>query len=680
MKKIDFHIHTIATQGKEASFIFSLGKFQEYVSNLSLDAVAVTNHNLFNLDQFKEISDSLKNVIVYPGIEIDIEKGHLLLISDINNLDDFKQRCDKISNLIVNENSSLTLDEFKEIFTDLDQYILIPHNRKDPRMKDEMLKSLASNISAGEVCSRKQFIYSLKEKDDLVPVLFSDERICDDLSEFPVRQTFIDINEISFAGIRSCLQDKDKVSLSSNGGHDFIEVFSNGQVISTGLNVILGKRSSGKTVTLNNIATAFNKEDVLYIEQFDLVKFNEKEDEKDFNRYLSSQEGNLADEYLEEFKQVVNDVLGVSLEERQHKLEIYLNSLVKVANSEEEKDLYAKTQIYNETKFNIKKLDSLEKLIKSVQVLLDNSEYLEIITSHISRNSLLDLLRSLLLRLGQNTELNKKFELANNIVDNIRHKLRSKSHTLSIEEEDIDLYYLILDKVKLDKFTEICSHIKVRKNIKKKEKNGKFTIAAYTRPFESANDLLKFSRQQTKFSDAFPLYGNPVKYLNALKDTSLGVDVYYKYFVKIEYRVLNEYDTDVSGGERSEFRLLERLKDAYNYDILLIDEPESSFDNIFLRESVNEYLKELAKKMPVVLTTHNNTVGVSIQPNFILYTQRKIDDKNPKYNLYSGKLHDKQFISMNDGTKIASHSILLDCLEAGKDTYDKRQQTYNNLK
>ena len=241
MKKIDFHIHTIAVEKKDAPFNFDLSKFQEYISNLSIDAIAITNHNIFDLEQFKEISDSLKNVIVFPGIEIDLESGHILLISDNNDLEDFKQKCDEISKLIVDETSSISLDDFKKTFTDLDKYILIPHDKKDPRMKDEALKQLSEHISAGEVASRKKFIYSLKETEDLVPVLFSDARISDKVVEFPVRQTFIDVDEVSFASIKSCLQDKNKVSLSPACGHEFVEIFSNGQVISTKLNVILGK-------------------------------------------------------------------------------------------------------------------------------------------------------------------------------------------------------------------------------------------------------------------------------------------------------------------------------------------------------------------------------------------------------------------------------------------------------
>ncbi|MBE4118180.1 hypothetical protein HJ108_09340 [Vibrio parahaemolyticus] len=68
---------------------------------------------------------------------------------------------------------------------------------------------------------------------------------------------------------------------------------------------------------------------------------------------------------------------------------------------------------------------------------------------------------------------------------------------------------------------------------------------------------------------------------------------------------------------------MKSLHDAKDYDILLIDEPESSFDNVFLFESVNKIIKDLSKQMPVVVVTHNNTVGASIEPDYILYTEKK---------------------------------------------------------
>ena len=80
----------------------------------------------------------------------------------------------------------------------------------------------------------------------------------------------------------------------------------------------------------------------------------------------------------------------------------------------------------------------------------------------------------------------------------------------------------------------------------------------------------------------------------------------------------------VSGGERSEFNLIQAIRDARNYDMLLVDEPESSFDNVFLKENINIMLKEMSREMPVIIVTHNSTIGASIQPDYIIYTERTI--------------------------------------------------------
>src|SRR5690554_6502785 len=86
----------------------------------------------------------------------------------------------------------------------------------------------------------------------------------------------------------------------------------------------------------------------------------------------------------------------------------------------------------------------------------------------------------------------------------------------------------------------------------------------------------------------------------------------YRFFVKIEYEILNKDGYPVSGGERSEYRLLQEISDAQSYDLLLIDEPESSFDNVFLNDNVNQLIRDIARTMPVIVVTHNNTVGASI--------------------------------------------------------------------
>ena len=149
--------------------------------------------------------------------------------------------------------------------------------------------------------------------------------------------------------------------------------------------------------------------------------------------------------------------------------------------------------------------------------------------------------------------------------------------------------------------------------------------------------------------------------------------------MKISYRILNKDGFEISGGERSEFRLLQEIMDAQNYDVLLIDEPESSFDNLFLKSDVNQILKEISESMPVVVVTHNSTVGASVGADYLLYAKKELEAGKLVYRLYCGHPVDKQLVSLDDKT-INSHEIVMDSLEAGLDAYDGRRQGYEAIK
>ena len=58
MKNIDLHIHTIATVS-DKPFDFDLSKLKEYTNRLEIDAIAITNHNVFDFKQYNEIVKEL---------------------------------------------------------------------------------------------------------------------------------------------------------------------------------------------------------------------------------------------------------------------------------------------------------------------------------------------------------------------------------------------------------------------------------------------------------------------------------------------------------------------------------------------------------------------------------------------------------------------------------------------
>ena len=479
MKKIDLHTHTISTVN-DSDFEFNLSKLKEYVEELEIDALAITNHNVFDSKQYYEIKNSL-SITIFPGIEIDIEGGHILLITDTDKAEvlDFNERCKRVAGLITTKEDELTLEQFKEIFPNLSKYILIPHIDKKPNIKQETIDSLQPHVTSGEVASVSKFKRSIKNTEGLVPVLFSDLRFKTQLTNFPARQTFIDLNEISLAGIKSCLFDRSKISLTKESGKDFFQATVDGLVLSTGLNIILGERSSGKSVTLNKIAESSGN--AKYIKQFSLLH----NDEERFNETNKARLSLIHHNFLEEFRKVVEKIIQVDIKQNHIDIENYLESLKRFASENEKKDLYSKCVIFSEDAFVINDLTNLDKVIKSVETLIKNNEYQDIIQKHLSLSSL----KKLAIELNQkaidsNIENNQKVWL-NSLIKDIMRELRIKTTGSVIE--DIDFFKIALDEVKVFRFNQVVSILKVRRQIHKEEL-GKFSIVTSTKIIEGASE------------------------------------------------------------------------------------------------------------------------------------------------------------------------------------------------
>jgi hypothetical protein len=316
-------------------------------------------------------------------------------------------------------------------------------------------------------------------------------------------------------------------------------------------------------------------------------------------------------------------------------------------------------------------------LIGSVRQVIENIEYRAIIDKHIDINSLKRLACELIELLWAKTFEKKKKRLVNGLIRDIRESL--KMRTAAIQVEDVDLYRVSMDKRKVYRFSEIVKCLQ-REAIISEESIQGFSVVAGKGSFAGAGEIKSASGVKTAFRDSFNEYGRPYNYLQTLlTNESLTPSELYKLFVKISYRILNRDGFEVSGGERSEFRLLQEIKNAQNHDILLIDEPESSFDNLFLKSDVNQLISEISESMPVVVVTHNNTVGASIGADYLLYASKEIEGGDVVYKLYSGHPTDRRLTSLDDKT-ISNHETMLNSLEAGCDTYIERRQGYEAIK
>ena len=502
------------------------------------------------------------------------------------------------------------------------------------------------------------------------------------MDNYQGKQTIIktDVEPLTLDSVKVALRDKSKVFLTDIESHDFFQVFRDGQKLSHGLNVVLGSRSSGKTHLLDKLHDTYDTEgeQIKYIEQFELVKA----DEKEFNRMLEKQRSNVREQHLASFKEVVADVVEIDRKTTHHELEEYVTSLVKYAKSEELQDEYSKAVLFSESPFTIRPNESLEDLLLSVKRLLDEDNYRGVVRRHLPEASLKALIDELSVEYKKVHTQQLKKQWVNELVDDVSRELQASSSSPSIKNNEIDLYDVLLEKEKLRQFSAIAKAVKSPVDIDDKPFGQKFSIKAQAGPFTGAQELREESgKREVKFSLAFDdHYDSPIVYLDKLKGLGLDNTTLYRYFCKVRYRVLNEYGKPVSGGEQSEFNLLKALQDARQYEMLLIDEPESSFDNVFLKDNVNQVIKEISAEMPVVVVTHNNTVGMLMQPDYVLYTSRETGTGTDEYYLYSGCPGDKEFKTA-DGTKsVTSYEVLMESLEAGVTAYGERGGLYDSYK
>ena len=679
MIKIDFHIHTIPSLKKNENFNFSLNRLNQYVNYRKIDAIAITNHNLFDKDNYEMIKNNL-SIKVFPGIEVDLDTGHMIVITTDNNLTNFIDQCAKIKTT-TELNGRVEIAEFFNIFNnDKTDYLFIPHYKKKPGIQKHIINAFGKDIFCGEVDNQNKFIRLLKESNELTPVLFSDSRLNEN-SPLPLRFTYIDINSTDFTSIKEGLRDKDKVYLNDSKSKSTFIILDDGTKASSGLNVIVGKRSSGKTYTLNKIFENFNNpkidKSIKYIKQFDLIEINEEKSEKQFSSKLANEKTEYEQEYLSDFKEIVEHVQTIDLANYDTLAENFTSKLLEYASNIDKHDTFAKVPLFSEQLFAESSTKETEEVIGAVIKLLENKTYQHIIERIIPKNALSSLLESLVDEYKKLSLKNDCYRRTNEIITNIKKALSIKSNQDSVP--NFDLLRYAKDKLEVEKFNILVNTIKTEKEIKSISV-GRFRIVAFRKLLKGASELQKIYKIKGTCSDIFNNYNNPYIYLRSIKKSSIiPSDQLYKAFVQISYEVLNEEGLKVSGGERAEYNLEDKLKDATDYEMLLIDEPESSFDNIFLSEQINKKIKQLSKKMPVFVSTHNNVVGASIKSDYIIYTDKIIKDGQTFFKIYTGESTSK-ILKTIDGDKINNFDVQLNSLEGGFDLYESRSETYKNIK
>lgn len=151
--RIDIHTHTkkIKTGDAETRNIRP-ARFNEIIRNTDVKILAITNHNHFDILQYREIIGLVDDVCqIWPGIELDIledgNKAHLLVIANPRNVELFDLRCKELLGNISPNLFNVTIQEVVEKFDDLDCVYIAHYYAKTPNFRDEDITKLISLVS-----------------------------------------------------------------------------------------------------------------------------------------------------------------------------------------------------------------------------------------------------------------------------------------------------------------------------------------------------------------------------------------------------------------------------------------------------------------------------------------------------------------------------------------------------
>ncbi|MBT1144966.1 PHP domain-containing protein [Lactiplantibacillus argentoratensis] len=692
VKKIDFHIHTISDPNKDTGFTFSSIWLNDYIRRANLDAIAITNHNLFDDIQYKAISEALE-IPVFPGMELSLETGHVNLV--FNNEKENLERLSEISKSIdLGATDGLKIEEFKKLFGSIKNGIMI----------FEMGKSNTLNI--GEEFSDpffKDFTFVLgvnnqwkfqkvkSSNTDYTPVLFSDAHAAADDSDhernniehLKLKNTFIQTHDVDFFQIKRVLSSSDQVSIGGNLS-DVVQVNVDNQIVnvSTGLNLIVGRRGSGKTYFLKKILDQYHDENIMEIAQFESAK----ETQKYLNEKKFSQRNEVRDIWKQRNHKQWSEIKKHYENDVEDTIDAYLKKLNKYAMQVKENGYADRVTLFRENEFEKIQHQSLEDSFKKLKDILETKDVWDVVDDSTKREIFVGVYDQVRHKLIQIRELDRIYDEANGIMQSIKEIV--EKHTGMMQPPRLLLQNIFKYNFETELINDFMRNA-TQNRIEKEEHIGGYVVRTLKRSWENANEFkhqfpaprgTSVDKDLIKpyvMNDFDVFFKNLFSSEFSSKYSIASAADVVKYSVNFETELKTENGATASGGQEVAFGLMLKLNDAKTKDIVLVDEPEASLDNVFIRDELVPQLRSLSKATTVFVITHNSTLGALLQPDRLIVT--KHDEQNDQYTILSGDFTSHR-LEDGSGCEIASYDDFVDAMEAGINTYKQKGSQYENLK
>lgn len=675
-KKIDFHIHTIASI-KDSDFTFSLDWLKKYVEATELDAIAITNHDLFDENNFREISEALPDIKIYPGIELALDIGHVNIVFPRDCIGELSSFSQWLSTVHQTNTDHITCEELCDNLSCWNQGIYIFELNKSKSVKE--IPDIFNDVTCvGGVSNQLRFNIAKNNPDSIAPCLFSDAHATEqdsdnrnDIVKLQNKQTYLQIDSCEFEDIKRCLQDKSKISISKENLKDVVNI--DGINISSGLNLVVGKRGTGKTHFLNRIKESI--EDEYYeIKQFETARADEYIEQQRKEQGLTAI-SLWQEKYINEFSKIKYYIQDAGTE--LNDIEKFLTDVKRFATEMARSQSSQKYLLFKETEFELSNIEYIRDALINIKKVIEKNEIWKLLSNAAQKkNNFIEVyseLRDIYSKHKRDNELRQK---VNAIMGDIKATLTARTGISNIQECSINK---VIHKYQLEKkIDDFLKRIIVETPMKNERLHG-YQIQVNLVPYQTATQFQKeIGIKEAVHNDLIKFYRDKdfITFLKNLKQKNFYNEANFaEYLVRKEVKLLDSDGVPASGGQAVGFALILRLNEAKNKPVILIDEPESSLDNAYIKTELNKELKNLAENSMVVVITHNSTLGALLEPDYLIVTSKS---DCGDYSIMSGEFSSSK-IRDAEGIEEKSYNKFVEAMESGIDSYTKKGVVYENL-
>lgn len=778
--KVDLHIHTefskqTKTNDYQGTFDINILK-QKLIEN-DVKLFSLTDHNIINVEAYRQYLNAYQDgdPKLLIGCEFDIEVPdsgkhityHSVIVFENDTIEDVEAISQKIENLYTQKGSVITdrkivIDDLYDMFNGFN-YFFIPHagNTKsildpyrgyDMKLCQQMVLLMPSAFEKVKESTRQRYndgfdllkTYDFKAKDDIPYINFSDNHNCNrypctnkdgDDHEFYCIKGQPTFESIRFAFIdpKSRIKKFSEVEVLKRFDNYLARIkFENNSLIkdstlsfSPNLNVIIGGRSSGKSLLFNILgskignrknnlskygldisetkvssflddeyksAITYNLIDIIYINQGDVVNYFENSSLKDLVQesggiekykealeFFKSRKQGLVDQInkLVDLYAELNDTLNSNFTFHNKDIDSILDPsyfFKMIANIEDKESSFANSdEIINTL------LEYTHKFKQDVNWSFEEEEL-----------DLIDKFKLLVKSKKSNFETTKS--IYDNKVDFIAQVniiINDKNANLDLrgrEKEASNQRLVLLKETILDVFK---TSKRVEEHCSELEKYSYGTIQE-VKINDNVTVVLEVENQEdikTKILEGLNTYGHETPSLyhilmklvlgkikvrnfpdNSPENFRKKINTHLKGILEsferpVEYLKYTEESTSKnnSPGYNSE-KYLDTILRSGNSKIVFIDQPEDNLGNKFITENLIDLIRDLKFKKQIFLVTHNPSIVVYGDAENIIMCSNQENVINYEQFVLEEKKHQKE---------------ICDVLDGGQYIFEQRARKYN---